>query len=174
MDDGRNGAAIVEAGAGNFVDPRRHLRALGQRLPHPRPGRQANTSLDSEGYSLGGSYVFKDGFVGVAYSSFDSTYFIPGIEAAEHKNHIVLNQTQMDQQGRVARQRLRPRGHPLLVRRHRLQARRGGFAAGHGHRLDLPPDKQYEARMEAQHLPVRTPLGVLRGAVGMQWSDRDL
>ena len=28
--------------------------------------------------------------------------------------------------------------------------------------------------MEAQHLPVRTALGVLRGAVGMQWSDRDL
>jgi len=32
----------------------------------------------------------------------------------------------------------------------------------------------YEARMEAQHLPVNTALGVLRGAVGMQWSDRDL
>ena len=28
--------------------------------------------------------------------------------------------------------------------------------------------------MEAQHLPVTTRLGVLRGAVGMQWSDRDL
>ena len=32
----------------------------------------------------------------------------------------------------------------------------------------------YEARMEAQHLPVKTGLGVLRGAVGMQWSNRDL
>ena len=28
--------------------------------------------------------------------------------------------------------------------------------------------------MEVQHLPVTTSLGVLRGAVGMQWSDRDL
>ena len=28
--------------------------------------------------------------------------------------------------------------------------------------------------MEAQHLPVKTDLGVLRGAVGMQWSSRDL
>jgi iron complex outermembrane receptor protein len=29
-------------------------------------------------------------------------------------------------------------------------------------------------RMEAQHLPINTAVGVLRGAVGMQWSDRDL
>ena len=36
VDDGRNGAAIVEAGAGNFVDPRRYLRALRRRLPHTR------------------------------------------------------------------------------------------------------------------------------------------
>ena len=28
--------------------------------------------------------------------------------------------------------------------------------------------------MEVQHQPVMTHLGVLRGAVGMQWSDRDL
>ena len=45
--------------------------------------------------------------------------------------------------------------------------------AGHRHRLDLPATT-YEARMEAQHLPVRTAFGELRGAVGMQWSDRDL
>ena len=34
--------------------------------------------------------------------------------------------------------------------------------------------KQYEARMEAQHLPVHTVFGELRGAAGVQWSDRDL
>ena len=34
--------------------------------------------------------------------------------------------------------------------------------------------KQYEARAEVQHLPVTTHLGVLRGAAGMQWSDRNL
>ena len=101
-------------------------------------GAQANTGLDSDGYSLGGSYVFRDGFVGVAYSSFDSTYFIPGIEAAERQEPHRAQPDQMDQQGRMARQRFRARGRPLLVRRHRLQARRGGFAAGPVHRLDLP------------------------------------
>ena len=100
VDNGRNGAAIVEAGAGNFVI---HADTFARsandyRIPQP-PGRQANTSLESEGYSLGGSYVFKDGFVGVAYSSFASTYFIPGVEAAEHKNHIVLNQTKWTSKG---------------------------------------------------------------------------
>ena len=50
-------------------------------------GVQANTSVDSEGYALGGSYVFKDGFLGLAFTSFDSTYFIPGIAAAEEKSY---------------------------------------------------------------------------------------
>ena len=61
VDEGRNGAAIVEAGSGNFVI---HADTFARsandyRIPH---GRQANTSLESEGYSLGGSYVFKDGY----------------------------------------------------------------------------------------------------------------
>ena len=48
---------------------------------------------------MGGSFVFKDGFVGVAYSSFDSTYYIPGIEAAASKNHIVLDQSKFSSRG---------------------------------------------------------------------------
>ena len=122
VDNGRDGAAIVEAGSGNFVRSCRHLRALGQRLSHPG-GQQANTSLESEGYSLGGSYVFKDGFIGVAYTSFASTYFIPGIEAAESKNHIVLDQSKLASRGEWRVDRHRARGHPLLARRHGLQAR---------------------------------------------------
>ena len=34
--------------------------------------------------------------------------------------------------------------------------------------------KQYETRVEVQHQPVKTALGVLRGASGIQWSNRDL
>ena len=110
-----------------------------------RPGAQANTSLDSEGYSLGGSYVFKDGFVGVAYSSFDSTYYIPGIEAAASKNHIVLNQTKLTSRGE------------WRVNDFGLEAIRFWFGAtdykhdevdslpGHGDRLDLPADDLRDA-----------------------------
>ena len=70
VDDGRNGAAIVEAGAGNFVVHADTFARSASDYGIPG-GTQANTSFSSEGYSLGGSYVFKDGFLGVAYSSFE-------------------------------------------------------------------------------------------------------
>src|SRR5581483_9359861 len=172
VDDGRNGAAIVEAGAGNFViHADTFARSAGDYgIPG---GTQVNTSLDSSGYSLGGSYVFKDGFVGLAYSSFDSTYYIPGIEAAASKNHIVLNQTKWTSRGE------------WRVNDFGLETIRFWFGAtDYKHdEVDSVPvtviastflQTTYEARLEAQHLPVRTALGVLRGAVGAQWSNRDL
>jgi iron complex outermembrane receptor protein len=172
VDGGRNGAAIVEAGAGNFViHADTFARSAGDyRIPG---GTQANTSLDSEGYSLGGSYVWKNGFVGLAYSSFDSTYYIPGIEAAASKNHIALNQSKLASRGEW-----RVNDFGLETVRFWL----GATDYNHDEAGSLPVPSvgstflqtTYEARMEAQHLPVRTPLGVLRGAVGMQWSDRDL
>lgn len=174
VDDGRNGAAIVEAGSGNFVI---HADTFARssndyRIPGS-PGRQANTGLDSDGYSLGGSLVFKDGFVGVAYSSFNSTYFIPGTEAAERKNNIALEQTKWSSKGEW---RLDAMG---------LEAIRFWFGHTdykHDER-DLLPEfvvgstflqTQYETRLEVQHQPVATVMGVLRGASGVQWSNRDL
>jgi iron complex outermembrane receptor protein len=172
VDDGRNGAAVVEAGAGNFVIHADTFARAADNYGIPG-GTQANTSFTSEGYSLGGSYVFKDGFLGVAYSSFDTTYYIPGIEAAEHKNHIVLNQTKFTSRGE------------WRVNDFGLEAIRFWFGAtDYKHdEVDSVPvtvigstflQTTYEARMEAQHLPIKTGLGVLRGAVGMQWSNRDL
>jgi iron complex outermembrane recepter protein len=172
VDNGRNGAAIVEAGAGNFAIHADTFARTASDYRIPR-GKQANTSLDSEGYSLGGSYVSRDGFVGVAYSSFDSTYYIPGIEAAEHKNHIVLTQSKWASRGE------------WRVNDFGIEAIRFWFGATeyrHDEVDSLPVatigstflQTQYEARMEAQHLPVKTALGVLRGSAGMQWSNRDL
>ena len=159
VDEGRNGAAIVEAGSGNFVI---HADTFARsandyRIPSS-PGRQANTSLDSSGYSLGGSYVFKDGFVGVAYSSFASTYFIPGIEAAERKNHIVLEQSKLASRGE------------WRVNDFGVEAIRFWFGAtDYKHdETDFVPvfvigstflQKQYETRVEVQHQPVKTALG---------------
>jgi iron complex outermembrane receptor protein len=174
VDEGRNGAAIVEAGSGNFVI---HADTFARsandyRIPGS-PGRQANTGLDSGGHALGGSFVFKDGFIGVAYSSFNSTYFIPGVEAAEHRNNIALEQTKWMSRGEW---RLQALG---------LEAIRFWFGYTdyrHDERDLLPQfvvgstflQTQYETRIEAQHQPVTTPLGVLRGAAGVQWSNRDL
>jgi iron complex outermembrane recepter protein len=174
VDDGRNGAAIVEAGAGNFVV---HADSFARSANDYRipswPGRQANTGLDSSGYSLGGSYVFKEGYLGLAYSSFTSTYFIPGIEAAERKNNIALEQTKWTSRGEW---RVDDRGIEAI----RLWL---GYSDYKHDERDLVPDfivgstflqRQYETRVEVQHQPVRTAFGVLRGASGVQWYDRDL
>ena len=175
VDDGRNGSMMVEAGAGNFaVHADAFKRAADDyRVPEP-PGRQLNTSLDSEGYSLGGSFISRSGFIGVAYTSFASTYFIPGIESAAAKNHIVLDQSKWTSKGE------------WRVNDFGLEAIRFWLGATDYKHSEIDGlgagsvigstflNRQYEARVEAQHLPVKTQLGELRGAAGVQWFDRDL
>jgi iron complex outermembrane recepter protein len=173
VDNGRNGSALVEVGAGNFVVHADAFKRISEDYSIPG-GVQANTSVDSEGYALGGSYVFKDGFLGLAFTSFDSTYFIPGIAAAEEKNHIVLHQTRVMSKGEW---RVNDMG---------LEAIRFSFGAtdykhdevdGLGAAAVIGStflNKLYEARVEAQLQPVQTALGELRGAVGTQWYDRRL
>jgi len=173
VDNGRNGSALVEAGAGNFVVHADSFRRISNDYGIPG-GTQPNTSVDSEGYALGGSYVFKDGFIGLAFTSFDSTYFIPGIAAAEEKNHIVLNQTKWMSKGEW---RVNSMG---------LEAIRFSFGASDYRHDEVDGlgatavigstflNKLYEARIEAQLQPIQTGLGELRGAIGTQGYDRGL
>jgi iron complex outermembrane recepter protein len=175
VDDGRDGSMMVEAGAGHFAVHADAFKRTADdyRIPEP-PGRQLNTSLDSEGYSLGGSYIGRNGFVGIAYTSFASTYFIPGIEAAADKNHIALDQTKWTSKGE------------WRVNDYGLEAIRFWLGATDYKHSEIDGlgassvigstflNKQYEARVEAQHLPVKTALGVLTGAAGVQWLNRDL
>jgi iron complex outermembrane recepter protein len=173
VDEGRNGSAMVEAGSGNFaVHADTFARKSGDyRIPG---GTQANTSVDSEGYSLGGSYVFRNGFVGMAFTSFDSTYFIPGIAAAADKNHIVLDQSKWTSRGEW-----RVNDHGLQTIKFWLGATDYKHSEVDGLGADAVigstfRNRQYEARVEAQLQPVATALGELRGAVGVQWTSRDL
>jgi iron complex outermembrane receptor protein len=172
-DSGRNGSAVLEAAAGNLVV---HADAFQRSAEDYRipGGRQASTGLESEGYALGGSYIFKDGFFGFAVSTFDSSYFIPGQAAAAEKNHIDLVETKWMSKGEW---RLNAMG---------LEAIRFLFGATdyrHDEVDGLGPaavigstflNKQYQARVEAQLHPIETGLGGLRGAVGTQWSERRL
>ena len=79
VDNGLDGAVILDAGAGNFAI---HADAFGRRgndyripsypyLPPrdqtlPFNGRQPNSASRADGQSVGGSYIFDQGFVGVA------------------------------------------------------------------------------------------------------------
>ena len=173
VDSGRNGSALVEAGAGNFAVHADTFKRLSADYGIPG-GTQANSSVDSEGYSLGGSYIFKNGFLGLAFTSFDSTYFIPGSAAAAEKNHIVLNQSKWTSKGEW---RLNDMG---------LEAIRVQFAAidyKHNEVDGLGPagvigstflNNLYEGRLEAELQPIQSSLGALRGAVGAQAYDRRL
>jgi iron complex outermembrane recepter protein len=173
VDSGRNGSVLVEAAAGNFVMHADAFKRISEDYRIPG-GIQPNTSVNSEGFALGGSYVFKNGFLGLAITSFDSTYFIPGIAAAEEKNHIVLNQTKLMSKGEW---RVNDMG---------LEAIRVSFGASDYKHDEVDGlgaaavigstflNKLYEARVEAQLQPVQTRLGELRGAVGTQWYDRNL
>ena len=77
VDDGRDGAFQVTAGARRFRDPRRRLQAHADDYDTPQ-GTQLNTFVESDGGSVGGSIIGSDGYIGVSYSRFASLYGIPG------------------------------------------------------------------------------------------------
>ncbi len=172
VDNGRAGSLLVEQGVGGFVLHADTFYRHADDYSTPE-GRQANTSLDARGNSIGGSYVFRDGFFGVAYTTFNSTYFIPGVEAAETKNHIVVDQSKVTSRGE------------LRIGEYGIEAVRTWFGATYYHHDEvdsLPVEaigssfhsRQYEARTEVQHMPVNLSFGEVRGAVGVQWTDRTL
>jgi len=172
VDAGVDGAFRVTAGAGNLAV---HADAFRRRAEdyHTPLGRQLNSFADGQGYALGASFVGKDGFIGVAFSSFDSLYGIPGGEAALEGKRIDLQQNRVQSRGEW---RLRDMG---------IDAVRFWLgASSYAHNELLLPEgaleigsrftnREAEGRVEIQHLPVRTPLGELRGAVGTQVGDRN-
>ena len=173
VDRGADGGFKVTAGAGNFVLYADAFRRQTEDYQTPL-GRQANSFVDSSGYSLGGSFVWRDGFAGVSYSRFSSLYGIPGEGAAEERPRIDLQQEKVQSRGEW-----RVRDHGIEAIRYWLGATR------YGHNevvfdTDAASDiigtrftnREHEARMEVQHQAFRSPLGVLRGAVGVHWGEK--
>lgn len=112
VDKGRDGAALLDVGGGNFAI---HADSWGRRNgdyqipgypyllpeePAPLVGRsQPNSSQKSNGGSIGGSYVFDRGFFGVAMTTFDSLYRVPGQEAAATNTRIDMHQEKVTTKG---------------------------------------------------------------------------
>ena len=114
--NGLDGAVLLDAGGGNFAI---HLDAYDRtagdyrvpRYPYlvpPDPGtapratqpgafngRQPNSALHADGFSIGGSYIFSDGFVGVAVTQNNALYHIPGIDGEDHNTRIDAHQTKV-------------------------------------------------------------------------------
>lgn len=170
VDMGRDGAFQVTAGSGHFAI---HADAFRRRtFDYDTPqGVQPNTFVDQKGVALGGSYIWADGYFGVAWSRFQSLYGIPGEEALLNRPRIDLVQDKV-----TSRSEWR-------IRDHGIEAIRTWFGTTrYAHNEVVFDDvegfdivgtrftnREHEARAEVQHLPVYTAWGELRGAAGVQW-----
>ncbi len=173
VDRSRDGSMSATAGAGNFVVHADGFNRQADDYNTPR-GRQTNTFIDSDGFSVGGSYVWRDGFVGVSFTRFNSLYGIPGVEATLGQTRIDMTQDKVMSKGEW---RVRSNGIEAIrfwygttdYKHNEL-----GFDAGTGADFigSQFKNKEQEGRVEIQHMPVMTSLGELRGAVGIQMGHR--
>jgi iron complex outermembrane receptor protein len=112
VDYGLNGSVLLDAGAGNFA---LHADAFGRqtqdyRVPHypylndasgapnaTQPGafngRQPNSAARNDGQAIGGSYIFNEGFIGLAVVQNNALYHIPGFDGENTNTRIDGHQT---------------------------------------------------------------------------------
>ena len=166
VDDSADGAFKVTAGAGNFAVHADAFKRHAGDYDTPQ-GRMPNSFVDNEGFSVGSSYVGSSGFMGVSFTRYDALYGI-----ANGESRIDMNQDKVQSRGEW---RVNGAG---------IEAIRYWF--GHsdythseienetGDVGTLFTNKEHEGRVEAQHLPVMTPFGELRGAIGTQFGHRNV
>jgi iron complex outermembrane recepter protein len=181
VDNGLEGAVMLDTGAGNFAF---HADAFGRRaddyriprypyLPPrdqtlPFDGRQPNSSMRAAGQSVGGSYIFDQGFVGVAVTRNASLYRVPGLESTETNTRIDMNQTKVASRGEY-----RPQAAGIEAIRfwlghtdykHDELANEGGFDGVQ----QTFTNKEQEGRVEMQLMPFDLRLATLTTALGVQ------
>ena len=176
VDDGADGAISATAGSGGFAVHADGFKREADDYDSPR-GTVLNSFVESEGASLGASLIGTDGFVGVSYTRFASLYGIPGEEAEEG----------VDPRIDMVQDKVQAKGE-WRVRGSGIEAIRFWFGASdyaHGEFAIHDPatetefelgsrftNKEQEARVEIQHLPVATGIGELTGAVGVHVDNR--
>jgi iron complex outermembrane recepter protein len=199
VDNGVNGALLLDTGKDNFAF---HADVFGRRgddyrvpkypyLVPPDPieapratqpgqfnGRQPNSSLRTNGWSVGGSYLFDGGFAGVAVTQNNALYHIPGIDGENHATRIDANQTKVLTKGEW-----RPPASAIDV------IRFWGGATDYKHNeigLEDPLDpstlgvrqtftnKEQEGRVEATLKPFNLRFAELTTAIGVQAGHQNL
>lgn len=199
VDDGGDGAFSVTGGAESIV-----LHADGfirDVNDYDTPlGEELNTFVNSKGGSAGISHVWRNGFIGVSFTRFESLYGIPGEEAEEG----VLPRIDLVQDKVLVKGEWRPDSSGIEAVRlwfgasdyaHDELARHGEHGHGeeehdeegeheedeHGHEEEAAgfsvgqtfTNREQEARLEVQHRPVASRFGPLSGAIGVQWDNAD-
>lgn len=172
-DKGADGAFKVTSGTGNFaVHADAFTRHAGD---YATPaGRQFNTFVDSDGFAVGASAIGLDGFIGIAFSRYNSLYGIPGKDAIDARTRIDMQQDKIQSRGEW-----RVRDYGIEAIRFWFGAsdyahNEIGFEAGPAEIGSRFTNKENEGRIEVQHLPVHTVFGEFRGAFGTQFGQRKL
>ena len=171
-DGGRETSSAVDAGAGTVAAHADWFARSSDDYRTP-DGIQRNSAARSDGAAAGLSSILPNGFVGIGVSHVHANYRIPGIDSADSRTRIDLNQDKVFAKGELR---------PSLDA---VEAVRFAFGAtnykheeiGLGQNPPFGPqatfrNREQEFRLEVQHVPVFTAAGTLRGAAGIQLSHR--
>jgi len=174
VDNGLDGAVSLDASDNTIAI---HADAYGRRAGDYRipGGVQANTRLQTEGQSVGGSYIFDGGFIGTAVQHITSLYHIPGVVDAQQNSRIDMEQTKWTSKGELRA--------PIDG----IDAVRFTFGASNykhnelglnGDGVDtlknIIKNREVEGRFELDHAAIATAAGALTGTWGAQFGQRDL
>ena len=193
---GWDGLASANVSAGNWV---LHGDVFG-RKDHdyrlPGGGSQANSFVRTDGAALGLSYIGEQGSVGTAISHTRSLYGIPGGEEAELGTSIDMEQFRWSNRGeyRPESRVIRSLRYWLGFTRYRheewgLEHHEHDHEHGHDHAEEHEHEEEaaggrlvhgtfrnrsWEGRLEMQHQPLRTGIGVLDGTLGFSFERQRL
>ncbi len=140
------------------------------------PGIVENSDIDVDSLSIGGSWLFDDGFFGVSVSSFDTNYGVPG-----HHHHHEEEEGEQEEEEEIVR---------IDLGQTRIDLEGGWYGLSSGieainfrmgindyDHVELEGEEigttfnndAYEGRVEVVH----SPWGEWDGAFGIQFSDRE-
>ena len=189
VDRGVEGGILLDAGGNNVAV---HLDASGRKagdysIPsypylfdqsRPVNGKQPNSSAQTDGASIGGSYFFHGGFIGAAVTQNDALYYIPGIDGADHQTRIDAHQTKFTAKGEY-------RPDAAAIDAVRFWAGATDYKhneIGLADPADLSTDgvrqtftnKEQEARVEVQMAPFNARFAAVTTAFGLQAGHQEL
>lgn len=177
VDSGKEGSFKATAGSNGFAVHTDGFWRDAEDYDSPR-GTVVNSFVESQGGALGASIIGTDGFFGVSVARIESMYGIPGHEAEEGVNpYIDLLQDKVMAKGEW---RVRDSGiDAIRVWFGASNYRHNEFAIhdpDHGDEFEVGSrftNKEQEARVELQHIPVATMAGELTGTIGAHWGHRN-
>ncbi len=189
VDRGVEGGILLDAGGGNYAV---HADAYGRNsgdysIPsypylfdatRPFNGRQPNSAAQADGASIGGSYIFHGGFIGVAITQNDAFYHIPGLDGADHQTRIDAHQTKFTAKGEfrpdsAAIEAVRFWAGATDYKHNELGLADTSDPTSDGVR-QIFTNREQEVRVEAQFMPFNARFAAITTTLGLQAGHQEL